>query len=311
LLGASTAQKGLKYPWESSVSGRETVPGPSKFQDHISGDVAWMMDTAASLSLAPTADADRIRKGVGTFFEARRNLREDGFYDIRGTMSPDENHIGDNDLYTNLLAQYVAGGGKDWGKPTYSLPSDHEGFLTYDGDALRGYKQAAAVLSIYPLQYPAAEQDARRMMDRFEDKVTKNGPAMSDAIHALIWARLGEADRAYDTWHRAWQPFTTSPLMLFSEKRNRPRTYFTTGAGGCLQTVLYGFLGIRLDWKKASGAAWSTNLRNGRTLSIKPNLPKSWNRITVRGLSILGRRYDVVADRTSVRVTASPDEVSE
>jgi trehalose/maltose hydrolase-like predicted phosphorylase len=198
-----------------------------------------------------------------------------------------------------------------WGDPIYHLPKDSQSFLTYEGDPLRAYKQAAAVLTIYPLQYPPAEAQARVMMDRFADKVTKNGPAMSDAIHALIWARLGESEKAYTTWRDGWQPFTTSPLMLFSEKRSRARTYFTTGAGGCLQTVLYGFLGVRIDTKVLPGTQWSIPLENGRILSIKPNLPKAWNRITVRGLSILGQRYDVVADRSSVRVTRQTSGVRE
>ena len=312
-LGAisSMVTTGVKYAWESSVTGKETVPGPSKFEDHITGDVAWSMDLAASLGLAPEGQADAIRKAANTFFTLRRTSGKDGLFSIPGTMSPDENHIGDDDLYTNVLAQYVATGGRVWGDPIYHLPKDSQSFLTYEGDPLRAYKQAAAVLTIYPVQYPPAEAQAKVMMDRFADKVTKNGPAMSDAIHALIWARLGESDKAYATWRDSWQPFTTSPLMLFSEKRSRARTYFTTGAGGCLQTVLYGFLGVRIDTKLLPGAQWSKPLENGRILSIKPNLPKAWNRITVRGLSILGQRYDVVADRSSVRVTRQTSGVRE
>ena len=312
-LGAisSMIMTGAKYAWESSVSGKETVPGPSKFEDHITGDVAWSMDLAASLGLAPESQADAIRKAANTFFSLRRTNGKDGLFSIPDTMSPDENHIGDDDLYTNLLAQYVATGGRVWGDPIYHLPKDNQSFLTYEGDPLRGYKQAAAVLSIYPLQYPPAEAQAKVMMDRFADKVTKNGPAMSDAIHALIWARLGESDKAYAIWRDSWQPFTTSPLMLFGEKRSRARTYFTTGAGGCLQTVLYGFLGVRIDTKKLPGSQWSTPLENGRIVSIKPNLPKAWNRITVRGLSILGQRYDVVADQKSVQVTRQQSGVRE
>src|SRR5690606_25073555 len=109
-------------------------------------------------------------------------------------------------------------------KPTYKLPQDDKTFLTYDNDALRGYKQAAAVLSIYPLQYPPAEEQARAMMERFADKVTRNGPAMTDSIHAIIWARLGEKEKAYQAWHDSWKPFVKPPFMLFSEKRNSSRT---------------------------------------------------------------------------------------
>ena len=65
-------------------------------------------------------------------------------------MSPDENHIGDNDLYTNLLAMWLTNGRKWPATPTYKLPKDAKGFLTYDGDPVKGYKQAAAILACYP-----------------------------------------------------------------------------------------------------------------------------------------------------------------
>ena len=133
------------------------------------------------------------------------------------------------------------------------------------------------------------------MMDRFADKVIKNGPAMSDSVHALIWARLGEVDKAYDVWRQSWQPFTKQPLLLFSEKRNKPTTYFATGAAGSLQTVLFGFLGFRLDSKAEQGAAWSKPLQGNSWLSVKPNLPKSWKSVKMKNFSVLGNKYTLTA----------------
>jgi trehalose/maltose hydrolase-like predicted phosphorylase len=290
---------GYKFPWESSVTGRETVPGPSKYEEHISGDVAWMLHQAASLDLCPADMAAEIVLGVGSYY----GYRSPGGI-MTGVMSPDESHIGENDLYTNLLAQWCANGGKwvpegttEFGRPRikFKLPQDDQTFLTYNNDALRSYKQAAAVLSIYPLQYPPAEAQAVKMMDRFADKTTPNGPAMSDSLHALIWARLGETDKAYDTWKRGWQDFVKGPFLLFSEKRKKESTYFTTGAAGCLQTVLYGFLGFRIDSKKQAGAGWSTNLALGQVLSVKPNLPKTWKSVKFKNFTVLGRRYTLIA----------------
>lgn len=295
---------GYKFPWESSVTGRETVPGPSKYEEHISGDVAWMLNQAASLKLVPADMAQDVTAGVGSYYRYRA---PGGI--MTGVMSPDENHIGENDLYTNLLAQWCSDGGR-WVLPeegahrrdadattrfVFKLPKDDETFLTYDNDALRGYKQAAAVLSIYPLQYPPAEARAQAMMERFADKTTPNGPAMSDSLHALIYARMGQTDKAYDTWRKSWQDFVKGPFLLFSEKRKRESTYFTTGAAGCLQTVLYGFLGFRIDSKKQAGAGWSTNLALGQVLSVKPNLPKTWKSVKFKNFTVLGRRYTLIA----------------
>ena len=319
----------MKFPWESSVTGKETVPGPSRFQDHISGSVAWSVSQAADLGLVPTGAADQLKREVAEYYRLRSVKNASGLREIKGTMSPDENHIGDNDLYTNLLAMWCsqtaspAGGGEGAGrhpknggqwpaKPTYKLPqdkpqaTDHKPlFLTYDNDGLRGYKQAAAVLSIWPLQYPPAEAQAKAMMERFADKVTKNGPAMSDSVHALIWARMGETEKAYAAWHASWKPFVKPPFLLFSEKRGSSRTYFTTGAAGSLNAVLYGFAGIRIDDKEAPNAKWSTPLKNGKVLSVAPNLPKEWKKLTLKNLAILGRRHTISIEGNSVTVRAS------
>jgi trehalose/maltose hydrolase-like predicted phosphorylase len=293
---------GLKFPWESSVSGKETVPGPSKFEDHISGTVAWSLAHAANLGLIRENQASEVVNGVGLFYDARSEKGKDGLLHINGTMSPDEHHTGDDDLYTNLLAMWTTSGGKWPAKPTFYLPKDNESFLTYQNDNLKGYKQAAAVLSIFPLQYPPAESQAKVMMDRFADKAIKNGPAMSDSVHATIWARIGETQKAYDEWHESWKPFTKSPLLLFSEKRSSAKTYFTTGAAGSLNAVIYGFLGFRLDSEQESGAAWSKKLNGGSYLSIKPNLPPAWKSVKFKNFQLLGKSYTLTATPTTTQV---------
>ena len=141
------------------------------------------------------------------------------------------------------------------------------------------------------------------MMDRFADKVIKNGPAMTDSVHAIIWARLGETDKAYDTWRHGWMDFVRPPFLLFSEKRTSDRTYFATGAAGELQSVIYGFLGFRIDSKPEAGANWSLKLKGDRWLSIKPNLPKAWKRVTFRNFHVLGKTYTLTATHQSVQVT--------
>ncbi len=296
-LGVTDA---CKYPWESSVSGKETAPGESKREEHISGDVAWAQHQGEALGLVTGSRG--VVTQVGNYYRLRSSLTRDE-RQLLAVMSPDENHIGDNDLYTNLLAQWCMNGGKFEGPTKFHLPKDAESFLTYDGDSIRGYKQAAAVLSIYPLQYPPAEAQAHVMMNRFSDKVTKNGPAMTDSIHALIWARIGETEKAYETWHKSWKPFVFGPFMQFSEKRSRPATYFVTGAAGSLQTVLYGFLGIRIDSQQASGSLWSKHLPTGEWLSIKPNLPTAWKSVKLKGFTLLGERYTLTATHASATVT--------
>ena len=140
------------------------------------------------------------------------------------------------------------------------------------------------------------------MLERFAPKTNANGPAMTDSIHGLLWARIGEPDKGYDEWRKGWVDFTRHPLLTFSEKRNAARTYFATGAGGSLQTVLYGFAGLRLDYRKADGILWSRPLADGAMLSVKPSLPKAWKRVRLKGLTLPDGRYtfDIQPGKVSV-----------
>jgi hypothetical protein len=313
-LGVAPPADALTYPWESSVTGKETVvggwtvvdPGPSKQEVHITGSVVWSLERAAALGLADPAHVKRIGRRAAEYYLHRGRFRPDGKFEIPGVMSPDEHHVGDNDLYTNLLAKHVI---DTYAADRYPngidivLPRDSKSFLTYDNDAERGYKQVAALLAVYPLQYPPAELQARTMLERFAPKVIKNGPAMSDAIDAVVWARLGEPELAYDEWRRSWREFTEPPLMLFREKRDNGNTYFTTGAAGCLQTVLFGFLGFRLDSQKDPAASWSKKLIGEHWLTIKPNLPKAWRSVKFKNFTVLGHRYTLTATHSGVTVT--------
>ena len=79
--------------------------------------------------------------------------------------------------------------------------------------------------------------------------------------------------------------------------------YFTTGAAGCLQTVLFGFLGLRLDSVKRPDARWSLPLAEGAFLSADPHLPKAWRSVRFKNFSVRGRRFDLVATPDSIQVT--------
>ncbi len=277
---------GLRFPWESSISGQETVPGPSRDQLHITASVLWGLTLCETVGQADPKKVADVAKEAARMYAARSKKTARG-WEFLNTMSPDENHTGDNDLYTNVLLQWLANG-RTFSKqnPAYYLPKDNRSFLTYDDDKERGYKQAAAVLTVFPLQFPPAEEQAKVMIDRFAPKVIKNGPAMSDSVHATIYARLGETEKAYSTWRESWEPFTKGAQMVFSEKRVRPRTYFYTGAAGALSTVLYGFAGLRFDETLQPGHTKVALPVKRGVLSYRAHLPPEWKSIRLRGLRV-------------------------
>ncbi len=303
----------LQYPWESSVSGLEVTPTEARQQHHITGSVLWALGMASDLGIADPKTVNEIGEKAANFYLWRADQvsstdpKIEGLRTVKNTFSPDEFHFGDDDLYTNCIAESVVRRfSKEYPDIEFLRPRDDNGFLNYSNDRLKGYKQASGVLAIYPLQDPEVEPEAKQMMDRFADKVSKYGPPMTDSVHALIWARLGEKQRAYTTWRKGWKEFTNNPLLLFSEIRTVDVTYFSTGAAGCLQTVLYGFCGIRIDSKAQPGAKWQLPLKNGKVFSIKPNLPKEWKSVRLKNLTILGKKYDVTIRGESVAVSNQP-----
>ena len=71
------------------------------------------------------------------------------------------------------------------------------------------------------------------------------------------------------------------PFLLFSEKRSLDRCVFATGAGGVLQSVLYGFGDLR--WEDFDDPA---------QLAKRPvTLPPSWTKLTITGIQHAGKRH--------------------
>jgi trehalose/maltose hydrolase-like predicted phosphorylase len=318
-------QNGVVHvPWESSVSGVEVAPpklrpDPRK-EIHVTGSVAWAIKDAECLGLMDSSSKDpwgdlhgqvrRFVAGAANYYLQRSDLRSDGFRELKGVVSPNEWVTADNDLYTNLVAQWTINGGSwDTKNGEFALPHDNNTFLAYDHDPVTSYKQAAAELAIYPLQYPPAEREAKAMMNRIAPHVSKFGPAMTDSLHAIIWARLGDTDLAYDAWEHSWRDFMKPPLMMFGEHRVGDQNYFVTGAAGSLQAVIYGFLGFRIDDARDPHAGWSTPLEEGKWLNITPHLPKEWKSARFKGFTVLGKRYALTATAAGVKVVRQPNSV--
>jgi len=305
---SKSKQPGGPFPWESAVSGRELTTIMNR-ELHVNGDVLWNLRHCEVLGIVPkspsgiksTNSISEAQRLIQSFWQKAISKREDGFYDMNQVTSPDENHTGNDDLYTNLLIQWSLNG-CTWKKTSPEqlyLPKDSQTFLNYSNDPIRAYKQDAGLLAIYPLQFPTAEKQAEKMLNRFENLNLPNGPAMSKSINALIWARLGKTKKAYSEWEASWRNYVRTPFLLFSEKPDKNRTYFFTGAGGCLQTVIYGFLGFRVDEMPIKNASWVKNLRQGQWLSISPHLPAEWKSATFRNFHLLGKTYTLVVRRNS------------
>ncbi len=67
---------------------------------------------------------------------------------------------------------------------------------------------------------------------------------MTQAIFALLYARLGEGDTAFHFFKDAYVPNLNPPFRVIAETKGGTNPYFATGAGGILQAVLMGFGGL-------------------------------------------------------------------
>jgi trehalose/maltose hydrolase-like predicted phosphorylase len=117
---------------------------------------------------------------------------------------------------------------------------------------------------------------------------------MSLAPASIAAAAVGDAPLAV-----AWlqNNFTSRlikpPFNVRTETATNNSGYFVTSSGGFVQNLIYGFSGLRIKEK-------------GLIEAYAPVLPPEWKSMTLKGITIRGRRYDVIVDRDSggkVRLT--------
>lgn len=293
-----------RFPWESDENGDEASTAPTRSAEHQSGDVMLGLEMAAANGQADRADVDRIGKAVARFFETRMERNALGQWEMKRVTSVDEWREGDNCLYTNAVAYLTVRRYLGKSLSVYYPRNVRGELLAYEGDRGKAYKQTAAPLVLWPLEHSTIVSDPIAFLKRFEGKETPNGPAMSMSVYALLYARYQKPDEAYKIWRESWTKYTDgNPLLLFSEKKNKPDlTYFATGAAGCLNAVIYGFLGAKIQDSPASPED-SIKMANGKWLVFAPHLPQAWRSLTFKGMWVGGRQYDVIARKGRVKIT--------
>jgi trehalose/maltose hydrolase-like predicted phosphorylase len=93
---------------------------------------------------------------------------------------------------------------------------------------------------------------------------------MSKSVLALLYARLGDPETAYRLFRESYMPNKRPPFGALAETALSNNPYFVTGAGGMLQTVIFGFGGLRIT--------------DEGVIQIKPVLPDKWKSLTIKGV---------------------------
>lgn len=284
--------KGAMYPWESDDNGEESTPvraitGP--MEHHITADVA----IAAWNFYCVTRDRKWLEqkgwpviKAAAEFWTSRAEKNPDGSWSIKGVVGADEyaNNVTDN-AFTNgaarkalecaVKAAKVCGEKapaiwKEIASGLRILRSPEGHVLEYEGYDGQMIKQADVNLLGYPLGVITDRDQLLRDLAYYEDKIDPvNGPAMSCSIFCVQYARLGDAVKAEEMFRRCCRPFQRPPFGVISETATSDNPFFTTGAGGLLQAVIFGFGGLEITPRGI--------------VQKKTVLPPSWTRLKIKG----------------------------
>lgn len=292
---------GAMFPWESAGDGSEDTPvwaltGP--FQHHISGDIGWAFWKYYQV----TKDKEWLRergypvlREVADFWASRVERNGIGQYDINNVIGANEweENI-DNNAFTNGMAITVLRQATQAAKTLGMLPNpdwehvaDNIPILqfpdgttrenrTYNGVMI---KQADANLLAYPLNIITDKEAIRKDLEYYEPRMAKDGPAMAHAILTTLYARLGETNKTYELFKRSYEPNKVPPFGVISETAGGTNPYFATGAGGMLQSVLFGIGGLEITDKGVQ--------------QLPAVLPKQWKHLKIIGVGKDEQNFEV------------------
>ena len=294
--------KGAMFPWESAETGVEETPvwalsGP--FEHHITACVS----IAAWNYYCVTQDKNWLREkgwpvlsATADFWASRVERNGPGHYDINNVVAADEwaENV-NNNAFTNSAAKANLKNATEAAKilgiapdPDWMLVANNIPVLkmqngvtqehaAYHGE---GIKQADVNLLAYPLHEITDTAQIRKDLDFYATKVPNEGtPAMTQAIFTLLYARLGDKDKAYHWFKDAYLPNLNPPFRVVAETKGGTNPYFATGAGGILQSVMMGFGGLEITPQGI--------------IQLKSSLPAAWKSLTITGVGPLKKTYIV------------------
>ena len=284
--------KGAMFPWESDDTGEEATPpfaltGP--FEHHITADIGiafWNYYRVTKDKKWLTEKGYPLMKEVADFWVSRVILNNNGSYSIDNVVGANEfaPNVNDN-AFTNGAAitalEFATNAAMEIGvtpNPEWKFVSEKIKILkfkdgttkeheNYEGEII---KQADVNLLSFPLNIVSDKETILKDLKYYEPKLSKEGPAMGKSIFSILYARQGDVSNAYRLFKESYIPNQQTPFGALSEVATSNFSYFATGAGGMLQSVLFGFGGLEFT-------------DNG-IVQKNPILPKEWKSLTIKGV---------------------------
>ena len=292
--------RGAMFPWESDDSGEEATPthaltGP--FEHHITADIGiacWNYYCVTRDMRWLQREGYPLLKEIADFWASRVTRNQDGSYSVYNVTGADEyaNGVTDN-AFTNgaasLALRYACQAAEICGEKVpeiWRAIGENIRILQFENGVTREHstykgemiKQADANLLAYPLGLITDEYRQRQDLEYYAERIDqKDGPAMSYSVYCVQYARMGEADKAYEMFRRCYEPNLRKPFGVISETPTSNNPYFMTGAGGLLQAVLNGFCGLQIT--------------DEGIVQLPSALPSHWKRVTVTGVGSDKKTY--------------------
>ena len=293
--------QGAMFPWESDDTGEEATPpfaltGP--FEHHITADIAiafWNYHRVTQDEKWLTEKGYPLMKEVADFWVSRVTANNDGSYSINNVVGANEfaPNVNDN-AFTNGAAitalEFTTKAAREIGiapNPEWQMVSEKIKILklqdgttkeheNYNGEII---KQADVNLLSFPLNIINDKESIIKDLKYYEPKLSKDGPAMGKSIFSVLYAKQGDITNAYRLFKESYVPNQQAPFGALSEVATSNFSYFATGAGGMLQSVLFGFGGL--------------DITDEGIIQKNPILPKEWKSLTITGVGANKKTYRI------------------
>nr|CAB3224254.1 acid trehalase-like protein 1 [Phallusia mammillata] len=250
-----------------AIFGERVQPFKPTYNTHFGYKNAQVLFSCKATN-SPLLTAWDMLRDVALFWESRVISTSHGSqYVINDIMGPDEWHSGvNNSAFTNAVARdnllFAAEVAKRYGIcPSLAkswrhigrrivIPFDEakryhpefDGFVPETGSV----KQADAIMLSFPLQYRMPLDVHGNDLDVYRNATTDEGPAMTWSMFCINYLELNHTKEASEMYLRQLAN-VQQPFLIWSEDADGSgATNFLTGIGGYLQSVVYGYLGLRI-----------------------------------------------------------------
>jgi len=231
-------------------------------------------------------------------------------YVINDVMGPDEFHFPvDNSAFTNGVAAKnldfassvahhfnICRDKKLLWKQYYNymfLPYDtemdfHPQFSNFNLSTIGEVKQADTIMLGYPLGVKMTQKTQVNDLHIYSDITSTNGPAMTSSMFSINWLEVDYKQRADESYLKQLKN-KQEPFSMWCELTDKQGSVnFLTGIGGHLQSVVYGYFGMRIM---------------SNSLHLRPQMIPSANgevveKMELNNVRYLSKTFNLLVNRT-------------